>query len=98
MGADTLRSLPRFPECTIIAFPTERRVGKIRRTADVLNRRHGRGAEFYWHQVVDGMVSQMERAGLDRAVIDHEIRAFHDAVQRALQAAGQERPDGGNAA
>lgn len=66
--------------CEVIAFPASRRLGKIRRTAEVLSRRHGRGADRYWRQVIDLMRGQMALAGLPADVIDRELRAFADQV------------------
>ncbi|WP_413468514.1 DUF6074 family protein, partial [Mesorhizobium muleiense] len=40
--------------CTILPFPTVRRVGKIRRTVEVLSDRTGKGGNQYWKQVIAG--------------------------------------------
>lgn len=82
--------------CEVIPFPAKKRVGKIRRTAEVLFNRSGRSAECYWRQVRDGMVSQMERAGLPPDVIDLEVRDFFNAVQMEMRLF--ETFDGGGAA
>lgn len=66
--------------CEVIAFPASRRLGKIRRTAEVLSTRHGRGADRYWKQVIDLMRGQMAAAGLPADVIDRELKAFADQV------------------
>lgn len=68
----------------IVPFPARHRIGKIRRVADVLGQRHGKDAERYWHQVVVGMTSQMEKSGLARSVVEQELREFFDAVQAEL--------------
>jgi Family of unknown function (DUF6074) len=74
-----------LPAGQVVVFPANRRTGKIRRTAEVLSQRHGRAADRYWRQIIDGMASQMARAGFGDEVIRSEIRAFSDAVQRELQ-------------
>lgn len=72
------------PPCQVVPFPLERRIGKIRRTAEVLGERHGKGADHYWKQVVSGIASQMQRAGVPADVIAFEIRQFSEAVQLEL--------------
>ena len=86
MSIDRLQQSLVSPPGEVLVFPAKMRTGKIRRTAENLAKRHGRAAESYWRQVATGMASQMARAGLDRAIIEREVRAFHDAVQRELQA------------
>ncbi|TIM21269.1 MAG: hypothetical protein E5Y61_32430 [Mesorhizobium sp.] len=66
--------------CTVLPFPTVRRVGKIRRTVEVLSDRTGKGGNHYWKQVIAGMRTQMVSAGLADEVIDQELRAFADEV------------------
>lgn len=68
------------PRCEVLPFPAVRRVGKVRRTAEVLLNKSGKGADHYWRQVVDGMRSQMTGAGIPEEQIDRELRAFADAV------------------
>lgn len=80
----------------IVPFPAKYRAGKIRRVAEVLSDRHGKSAERYWQQIVDGMASQMERSGLPRPVIDRELREFFGAVQAELSRKNYE--GGGGAA
>lgn len=70
-------------QCLVIPFPAAKRLGKIRRTAEVLAEKSGRGAEHYWKQVIAGMRSQMLAAGLADETIDSELRAF------AAQVSGQ---------
>lgn len=81
----------------VINFPMVFRTGKIRRTADVLSERHGKGAEAYWRQVVNGFVGQMARAGFSDELIRSEIGAFSAAVQAELQERYR-HPNGGDAA
>ncbi|TPM33719.1 hypothetical protein FJ955_02975 [Mesorhizobium sp. B2-2-2] len=82
-------------ECQIVPFPTKNRLGKIRRTAEILGGRHGKGADQYWQQVIGGMRSQMEKAGLPTSVIETELQGFADAVLARLSSA---QPYDGDAA
>lgn len=72
------------PACVVIPFPASKRTGKIRRAAEVLVEKSGKGADQYWKQVISGMRSQMERAGIPQSAIDTELQAFFDAVQSEL--------------
>ncbi|WP_353806194.1 DUF6074 family protein [Mesorhizobium sp.] len=58
-------------------FPTVRRVGKIRRTVEVLSDRTGKGGNQYWKQVIAGMRTQMVSAGLF-----HECNSRHWKANR----------------
>ncbi|MEW9837300.1 DUF6074 family protein [Mesorhizobium marinum] len=81
------KSLPLLdwrPPCQVVVFPLNRRVGKIRRTAELLVVRNGKSAEVYWKQVVSGIASQMHRAGVPADVVAFEIQTFNEAVQREL--------------
>ena len=40
--------------------------------------------KYYWKQVVSGMASQMQRAGVPADVIEFEIQQFSEAVQLEL--------------
>ncbi|PAQ09541.1 DUF6074 family protein [Mesorhizobium temperatum] len=82
-------------KCQIVPFPAKKRVGKIRRTAEVLGGRHGKGADHYWQQVITGMRSQMKKSGLPAAVIESELKGFADAVFAMMSIA---RPNDGDAA
>lgn len=64
----------------IIPFPTVRRVGKIRRTVEVLTGKSGKDADRYWHQVIGGMRSQMKASGLPEDTVEQELYAFAAAV------------------
>ncbi|WP_287070773.1 DUF6074 family protein [Mesorhizobium sp.] len=66
--------------CTVLPFPTVRRIGKIRRAVEVLSDRTGKGGNQYWKQVIAGMRTQMVSAGLADEVIDQELRAFADEI------------------
>ncbi|MDF3216277.1 MULTISPECIES: DUF6074 family protein [Mesorhizobium] len=87
------------PPCMLIAFPMAKRIGKIRRVAEVLSARRGAAATNYWKQMVATMGGQMQRAGFDRDTINRELREFHDAVQRELWLrSGHGQRPGGSAA
>ncbi|TIL45821.1 DUF6074 family protein [Mesorhizobium sp.] len=81
--------------CKIVPFPAKMRVGKIRRTAEILGGRHGKDAEHYWQHVINGMRSQMKNSGLPVAVIESELKGFADAVFARFSNA---RPYDGDAA
>jgi len=84
------------PTARVIAFPTEHRIGKIRRVVDVLSGRSGKGAEIYWTKTLTDMTRQMASAGVPATEIDREILSFTECVQRALEGhpALDIRPDG----
>ncbi len=86
------------PQCTVIAFPTTKRVGKIRRTAELLAGKSGKAADRYWQQVSNGMRSQMESAGLAETEIDAQLQAFLDAVQNEMVRQSYSGRHGGGAA
>ena len=87
------------PPRQVIAFPLAKRVGKVRRVADVLMAKNGQAAATYWRQTVTTLGEQLQRAGIDRKAIDEQLRAFHDAVQRELQSRnGHGQRPGGSAA
>lgn len=60
----------------VVPFPTCHREGRIRRVVSVLRGKHGREADRYWRQTVLVMRSQMQRAEIDPATIDQELRNF----------------------
>lgn len=87
------------PPCMVIAFPMAKRVGKVRRVAEVLAGKRGAAATNYWRRTVATLGGQMQRSGLCRETINRELREFHDAVQRELWLrSGQGQRPGGNAA
>ncbi|RWB98873.1 MAG: hypothetical protein EOQ56_19250 [Mesorhizobium sp.] len=77
----------------VICFPMRRRLGKIRRTAELLSARRGRAADHYWRQAVAGIVGHLTRAGLSEVAIRQEVQAFSDAVQKELQRAFRSNGD-----
>jgi hypothetical protein len=85
--------------CRVSPFPLARRVGRVRRVAEVLAGKHGTAAVTYWKQTVGAIVGQMARAGIDDDRIRHELRTFHDAVQAEMwKRGGHGQRPGGNAA
>lgn len=85
--------------CMVIAFPMAKRVGKIRRVAEMLSAKRGAAATNYWKQTVATLGGQMQRAGFDRDTINRELRDFYDAVQRELWLrSGQSQRPGGDVA
>ncbi|MER9169855.1 DUF6074 family protein [Mesorhizobium australicum] len=87
------------PPCKVIAFPMVKRIGKVRRVADVLAVKRGAAATNYWKQTVSTLAGQMARAGIDPDTINRELRQFHDAVQRELWLrSGHDQRPGGSAA
>ncbi|WP_425293542.1 DUF6074 family protein [Mesorhizobium prunaredense] len=64
----------------LIPFPAAFRTGRIRHVASILRRKHGLDADRYWRQQLMVMQRQMILAGIDADMIDHELRAFTEAV------------------
>lgn len=85
MSDDNLPLFTWQPPRRVIPFPTSKRVGKIQRVAEVLERKRGRDADHYWRQVSSGMQNQMAKANIPREIIEAEMRAFLAAVQRELE-------------
>lgn len=83
------------PPASVIAFPQNRRIGKIRRVASNLTRKSGRGASAYWQKTVSDLERQLRRANLSENAIRQEIGRFEMAVraefERIIHA---ERPEG----
>lgn len=86
--------------CKVILFPLINRVGKVRRTAQLLSSKHGEDAVLYWKQVMAANRRHLTRVGLDEQAINTELRSFHDAVQSEMirQAYSGGRGNGGGAA
>lgn len=49
--------------CQLIAFPLVRRVGKIRRVAEVLEGKHGAEAAGYWRVQVRNLAEGLAQCG-----------------------------------
>ncbi len=73
------------PTADVVPFPCRRRIGRIRRMADLLIAAStDRARNARWRQTTDAMAEQMMRAGFDADCIAAELEAFHDAVQREI--------------
>lgn len=72
--------------CDVVPFPAARRVGKVRRTVEVLLSKSGKGADHYWRQIVEGMKTQMTAAGIAQEQVDRELSAFAATVFDAVDA------------
>ncbi|QGA57247.1 DUF6074 family protein [Brucella sp. 2280] len=93
--------LPLFawtPPCKVLVFPLESRIGKVRRTASMLYRKHGEDAELYWKQVIAANRKHLERIGLSEKEVWTEIAAFSQAVQSELVRISLEWKDTGGVA
>jgi hypothetical protein len=94
--------LPLFrwtPPCRVMAFPLDKRIGRVRSVAEKLVGKRGHTADAYWRQTVKALAGQMERAGIPKAEIDIELRAFFDAVQaEMIRLTYRGRRPGGDAA
>jgi len=88
------------PEVEVIPFPTSKRVGLIRRVAEFIQfSRTEQEGKAYWRRTIDGMIRQMERAGVPDERIEKEVDTFHDCVQAQMhRIARRPRQPGGDAA
>ena len=86
------------PPVKVIAFPLAARIDKVRRCAEVLERKNGKDAKSYWTRTVRSMADRLLKAGIDRRLVEIEADRFTEAVERELQRrawAGQSKqPDG----
>jgi hypothetical protein len=81
-------SFPLFewdPPAKVVAFPLSRRLAKIRRVADLLDKRQGSEADSYWKTTVRGLADQLARAGVPADDINRELLEFQEAVQAELR-------------
>ena len=79
--------LPLFawqPPRQVLLFPLSKRVGKTRRTAQILSSKHGEDASLYWKQVVSAARKHLLRVGLTEEEIEEQLSEFFDAVQAEL--------------
>ncbi len=92
--------LPLFnwqPPVKVLVFPLINRVGKVRKTAAILSRKHGEDAALYWKQVTTANRKHLFRIGLDDAAVEAQLQSFHDAVQSEIirqQYVGSNNPKG----
>ena len=85
MKRDDNSSLPLFSwqaPCSVIAFPLDRRMGKIRDVAaKLLDKTTDRHAEWYRRQVTEALLVHLERLGLPEGEQDDQLGAFWSRVQ-----------------
>jgi hypothetical protein len=73
------------PPCKMIVFPMAKRAGRIRSTAEkMLAKPTDRAAASYRDQVTDGLLRQMDRAGIPIGEQDEQLGAFWTAVQAEI--------------
>lgn len=72
------------PTAQIVLFPMAKRVGKIRRAAEVLTGKSRDEAGAYWRQIVSTNRRQFDRLGISEHTGDAELRAFFAALQAEL--------------
>ena len=72
------------PPVKILLFPLVNRVGKVRKTASILSRKHGDEADLYWKQIVAGNRKHLARIGLSEKAIESELLSFHQAVHAEM--------------
>lgn len=69
----------------IIAFPQGRNIGRVRHVATkFLAQAEGRPRDAYWRRIINNLVGQLEKAGIDQQEIEHQVADFHYAVQAEL--------------
>jgi hypothetical protein len=71
----------------VIPFPCSRRVGKIRRVAEVLSRKSDcpKDASIYWKRMLNDLERQMARAGIGPDQIEAELQEFSAACRCAMR-------------
>lgn len=92
MSRDDLPLFNWSPACQFIAFPLKRRIGRIRRVAEVYDRKTERDREGYWRTTVNNLVTHLERLGYSDEQVTKEIEAFRDAVSAELFIISQRKP------
>lgn len=99
--SDQHADLPLFrwapPPVQIIPFPTSKRIGLIRRTAERIHQsRTQREADAIWQRTQDTAWRQMEKAGVDVCRIGTEVDILLASIRRELNRLGRQpsRPDG----
>lgn len=69
--------------CQIIPFPLARRVGKVRRCAEVLQGAANQASrDAYWRKTVHQLGDKLELMGFPTDQIQHQINQFRQAVQQ----------------
>ena len=72
------------PHRQVLAFPLARRIGKIRRTAEVLERKQGKDADAYWLSQCRALADHLLSLGYSEIEMHQEIIAFQSTVQAEL--------------
>lgn len=72
-------------ECKMIPFPLSARVAKVRRVAEVYERKTGNDRESYWRVQIGGLWGALENAGIPEQEIKKQLTGFKQAVQSELQ-------------
>jgi Family of unknown function (DUF6074) len=69
----------------VIPFPCSRRIGKVRRVAEVLSRKANcpKDATTYWKRIITDLERQMTKAGIDPDRIETELQQFRTACKCA---------------
>lgn len=82
---------------TIIPFPQDRNMGRVRRVALKLTERDGKLKESYWTRSCNDLSSMLLKAGHSQQQVDSQLYAFRDAVGLELYRlanAGLRQPGG----
>lgn len=83
-------------------IPCKRRVGKVRRTAQMLDQNTRASAEACWTRAVSHLRRSMQWAGIAAERIEREVLAFREAVRAELnrrsRGANRVHSSGGDAA
>ncbi|MDG3577148.1 DUF6074 family protein [Rhizobium sp. YJ-22] len=67
--------------CQMIPFPLNRRVGKVRRVAEVLMRRAGKEQQAYWKTELNRLCAGLADLGFAEPEIHSQLRSFRAAVE-----------------
>lgn len=98
MSRSKLPLLEWQPACKVLVFPLDARIGKVRHTASLLNKKHGEDAELYWKQVIAANRKHLARIGLSSEQQHKQLFGFFNAVQQELNLIALSGCDGGGAA
>lgn len=70
--------------CDVKIFPLARRMGKVRRVAEVYGKKTGKEATAYWRQQIGNLADSLAWLGVPSDEIDKQLAAFKDAVRHEL--------------
>lgn len=72
-------------EKSILLFPQARRIGKIKRVAEVLSSKGTLNAQkSYWKRIMNELDHKLSNLGLSREEVFREAHSFSKEVQREL--------------